>query len=253
MAGKRTEGGVSQPRLASSLRPGDPRDSHTPSDGGPVAGEGPESLRSELRSVARSRIVLGAAKVISEKGLRATADDIADAAGVGRRTLFRHFSTHGEVLAAGISHVLTEYQSRLPGPPQPNQSLEDWLYATATALHSLHRELMGQLFWDIWRPDFPGTPNEVAVMVPTIVEHRRQLASTLAVYAWESAGGGDRPPEWLTDVFVLSGSGFATHALPSHSPAEAASVTTRILLSVLESARDEPGSSRRRATPGSGS
>jgi len=47
-------------------------------------------LADEQRDVARSRILVAAMTVLAQRGLDATVDDVAEASGVNRRTVFRH-------------------------------------------------------------------------------------------------------------------------------------------------------------------
>jgi AcrR family transcriptional regulator len=184
--------------------------------------------------VAQARILQGAATALAERGFDATVDDIAEAAGVGRRTVFRYFATHDEVVGAAVAEIMASYESSIPGPPSPGVELETWLKETALTMHDLNGRVMGRAFWDmnVARPGI--SPDE---------RDRRRIgyAAQLARHAWDLAGGEGRPPSWVVDAFALQLSGFATNCLTDYSVERAARVSARILIAVLNSAlADEP-------------
>ena len=51
----------------------------------------------------RERVLDAAEVVLAEVGVTATMDEIAVAAGIGRRTLFRYFPTREQLIAAAIA------------------------------------------------------------------------------------------------------------------------------------------------------
>ena len=75
-------------------------------------------LRAEQRELARNRILTGARSVLVERGFEGTIDDVAAAAGVSRRTVFRHFPTHEALLVEAIHEIVATVRSSVPGPPQ---------------------------------------------------------------------------------------------------------------------------------------
>ncbi|HEY7947322.1 MAG TPA: helix-turn-helix domain-containing protein [Acidimicrobiales bacterium] len=195
--------------------------------GRPTVGE-------ETRAVVRARIVHGAVTALAEHGFAATVDDIARCAGVSRRTVFRHFATHDEVLAAAATEMLARYDRLMPGPPAPDIELETWLRETAVTLHDLNARLMGAAFWDL-NVERPGiTPAE---------RHRRRVgyATDIAQHAWRAAEGRGRPPSWVVDAFALQLSGFATNCLAGYPAEKAGRVTARVLGVVLAAALSEEG------------
>jgi AcrR family transcriptional regulator len=190
------------------------------------------TLGEETRAVVQARIAQGAAAALAARGFDATVDDIATAAGVSRRTVFRHFATHDEVLAAGLAEILAGYDRLMPGPPEPGADLQIWLRETAVTLHELNARLMGMVFWDM-NVDRPGiSPAE---------RHRRRIgyASQIARHAWHAADGAGRPPPWVVDAFALQLSGFATNCLAGYNAEKAGRVSARILSAVLATALAE--------------
>lgn len=68
-------------------------------------------LRSDARANHR-RLLDTAARLFAERGADVPYEDIADAAGVGRATLYRHFPTREDLLAAILESMLDELQAR---------------------------------------------------------------------------------------------------------------------------------------------
>jgi AcrR family transcriptional regulator len=65
-------------------------------------------------------LLTAAAQLFAERGAEATYEEIAQRAGVGRATLYRHFPTREDLLAAildGILDTLKETAERLPAGP----------------------------------------------------------------------------------------------------------------------------------------
>jgi len=190
------------------------------------------TLGEETRAVVRARIVQGAATALAAGGFDATVDDIAAAAGVGRRTVFRHFATHDQVLAAAVAEIIDNYERLMPGPPGPGADLETWLRETAVTFHDLNARLMGRAFWHM-NVERPG-------ISPAERDRRRVgYATQMARYAWHSAGGVGRPPSWVVDAFALQLSGFATNCLAAYSAEKAGRVSARVLSAVLATALAE--------------
>lgn len=90
----------------------------------------------------REALVTAAAKVFAEAGPEAPLDDIARRAGVGNATLYRHFPTRRDLLAAVYSDelaALRDYAELLREQEPPADALHGWLRALATHLaHTKH-------------------------------------------------------------------------------------------------------------------
>jgi len=203
------------------------------------------TLGEETRALVRGRIVRGAAAALAMHGFAATTDDIATAAGVGRRTVFRHFATHEAVVEAAVSEITSELEREIPKAPAPGVELQAWVEETAITMHDLNTRLIGNAFWDM-NVERPGYS-------PALRDERRRRYSTAAAQgAWGLAGGNGRPPSWVVDAFALQLSGFATHCLEGYSAKRAGQVSARILLAVLASAiaedRDRSSNKRKAIT-----
>lgn len=75
--------------------------------------------RAENRARTRADLVTAARALFARDGFEATtADEIADAAGVSRRTLFRYFATKDEFVFADHAERIAAFESALAGAPR---------------------------------------------------------------------------------------------------------------------------------------
>jgi AcrR family transcriptional regulator len=89
----------------------------------------PRKLRADAKRN-RERILEVAKQVFTRRGAEASMDEIAKRAGIGPGTLYRHFPTRDELLAAVyISQVekLAEAQRRFSAELPPKEALRAWL------------------------------------------------------------------------------------------------------------------------------
>jgi AcrR family transcriptional regulator len=206
-------------------------------DQGPAAYLRP-SLRDDARSQARTRIIEGAMVAIAASGLDATIDEVALAAGVSRRTVFRHFASHGELIAATINEGLRYLGTHLPSAPPPGVDTQTWLSESVVVLHDQTRRLLGRAFWDI-HIDRPDQPVEVTEALLDVVTFRYHFARQFTDSAWLAVGGTGEPPQWVIDAFTFHVSGFAAFALGKYDAQETGQLSARILWLVLKSALKE--------------
>jgi len=214
---------------------------------------GRPTLAEEARGSARERIARGALASIAAKGLDATCDEVADAAGVSRRTVFRHFANHGEILAAGLAELRATMTVGLPGLPTPGTDVEGWLRESAVAMHRLNRQVVGRAFWD-FHVDRPGTPPELRAELAVLRTWRYDVAHGYASAAWSVLGGEPPAAPWVIDAFVLQLSAFASNAMTPHDGERAGVSSARILWAVLSAALHDrapaPGDDPRAAPVG---
>ncbi len=99
----------------------------------------------ERRDAARNRVaLLGAAeRLIAHCGIDAvTMDAVAEAAGVGKGTVFRRFESREGLMGALLNHSETEWQAAvLEGPPPLGPGAEPWERLLAFGRSRLERTL----------------------------------------------------------------------------------------------------------------
>jgi hypothetical protein len=123
-------------------------DSPETDDGGSITLPRP-TLREDSRNHARARIVSGAKVAVAKWGLDATVDQIADESGVSRRTVFRQFSSHAELLLATLEEIRLLFEAGIPTAPSTGEDLEGWLIESTVKIHELFRSTLGRGFWDL--------------------------------------------------------------------------------------------------------
>jgi AcrR family transcriptional regulator len=175
---------------------------------------------------------------VAASGLDATIDEVALAAGVSRRTVFRHFASHGELIAATIDEGLRYLGTHLPTSPPSGMDTRTWLNESVITLHDQTRRLLGRAFWDI-HVDRPHQPPEVTAALLDVVAFRYGFARQFSNTAWQAVGGEGEAPQWVADAFTFHVSGFAAFALNKNSAEESGLISSRILWVVLMAALAE--------------
>ena len=210
--------------------------------GGAMASDLPDAtqptLRERAREHARSRIIHGSLKALAASGLDATIDEVAAAAGVSRRTVFRYFANQADLTLATLNEVRRQLDEGMPGPPPPDVDLESWLTQSVVKVHELFRTLIGRFFWDLYTERHHISP-EVSARIAGASALRQRYAKTFADGTWRAAGGEGETPSWVVDAFALHSSGFATNAFPLYSAEETGQLCARLLWLTLTTALAE--------------
>jgi AcrR family transcriptional regulator len=151
------------------------------------------SARSLRADAARNReqLLAAAEAEFAERGLDASIADIARRAGVAKGTVFRHFATKEELIAAivgGHFAALTDTAQRLLDSPDPGTALLEFLTLAAEGLqrHDL---------------SFLQTVTEGDSMVAQLRDQLHASIDALVERAREA--GAVRPDVTGTDVFLL--------------------------------------------------
>jgi AcrR family transcriptional regulator len=150
-------------------------------------------LQQKHQQLTANALIGAAERGLITHGLDVTIEEIAALAGVGRRTVFRHFATRDELLdcaldaglAAGVD-VLPEYHG---GDWLP------WLADVALAWHT-GCATWRRAIWDLRTRPLP----------PRLVRHRDEPRRQLAGFVqklWEAAGGEGPAPDSLACVFAI--------------------------------------------------
>jgi AcrR family transcriptional regulator len=196
-------------------------------------------LAEEVRDVTRTRILRAAAGVLAERGLDTTMDDVAEAAAMGRRTIFRYFETRDRLIAAVMCDWLRSYSQQIPRPAD-GEDVETYLTELLSATHRLNAE-NGRIYWEIAALG-DGLSDDLRAAAAERLKGRKNFVQGASATLWKMAGGKHRPPGWLVDAFAVHLSAFTTKALSGdfgRSPKEVAEVSTRMLLAALRVALEE--------------
>lgn len=195
------------------------------------------SLAEEQREAARSRIVRAACAVLARRGLSATVDDVAELAGVSRRTVFRHFVSRESLFAVAIREGTDRYGQQLPKAPEGGD-LRQWLVDMLTVTHQLNAR-NGRVFWELTGIEPGEMSPEIANAAVETRQRRNDFATKVARLVWQARGGPDDPPTWVVDTVAVHLSGFTTQCLASdlaRSPDEVARVSAEVIDAAMTAA-----------------
>ncbi|WP_214402912.1 TetR/AcrR family transcriptional regulator [Pseudonocardia lacus] len=208
-------------------------------------------LAVEHRDAARARILHAARVVLADRGLAATVDDVADAAGVNRRTVFRHFTTRDALFTAAIREGVRRYAQQIP-PAPADGDLRAWLLDLLQVTHRLNAR-NGRVYWELAVLPPEDLSGELAEAAAERRASRKQFASKVTARVWQARGGPGEPPEWLVDAVAVQLSSFCTQSLAGdfgRTPDEVAAVSARVVEAVLVAALPEDGGAVRRGGSG---
>jgi TetR/AcrR family transcriptional regulator of autoinduction and epiphytic fitness len=215
------------------------------SPGGSVPGTGGVtvlSLASEQREVAQQRILRAAGAALAARGLAATVEDVAEAAGVSRRTVFRHFATRDALFVEVIRAGVRRYAEQLPAAPAPGGDLSGWLAGLLAVTHRLNAR-NGRVFWDLVGVRVADLSPDLAAAAAECRDSRNRFAVTVTGFLWKARGGRAAPPPWLTDAVAVQLSGFTTQSLAGdlgRSPDQVAQVSAQVIEAALAAALAGP-------------
>jgi AcrR family transcriptional regulator len=161
------------------------------------------------RDRVREQIVRGARAQLAAHGLSVRVEDVAVAAGVSRRTVFRYFATREALLAAALAESMRSYGEHVPRP-HDGVVLEEWLEEAFVAIHRMNAH-HGRVYFELAAS--AGLEGELAEIAEVRRSARAQLVRGFARTAWQLGGGRGRPPRWLHDTVAVTLSTFATEAL----------------------------------------
>jgi AcrR family transcriptional regulator len=171
-----------------------------------------DELLDNPKSLTRYRVLRAARPLLAERGLSVSMDDIAEAAGVSRRSLFRHFDSRNaliaDVLGSSIEIFGGEFENALDG----EGDLRDWLEALTRRLLTVQGG-GGVAFWQLTSAADEDLPPEFAAVNQQRRRNRRLLTEVVADAAWRRAGGRKPCPTVVADAVALTFSTFTTHSL----------------------------------------
>ena len=160
----------------------------------------------------RERAVRAAQALVAEKGLEVSMDDIAVAAGVGRRSLFRYFESRDDLVAEGLARSLDWFGRHLAAHEPCGEDLDEWLVSLARYVHRTCLDA-GKGLWQMAAADNDDLPEPIAALNRRRRADRRRWTAEMANRAWTSSGGGGETPEVVLDAFSMFLSSFSTRSL----------------------------------------
>lgn len=158
------------------------------------------------RQAVIDHVLACARRLVLTTGLDVTMDQLADASGVSRRTLFRHFATREKLLAAAFEAGMAGYRHQLP---RFDGDLDRWLRATCETVHRLNSTIGPGFFELASRSDLP--PDLAAAESRRRREFRAAMVD-ITNTLWGASGRTGPAPTILATTVTLHLSPFFTAA-----------------------------------------
>jgi AcrR family transcriptional regulator len=153
-----------------------------------MTGTATQTIANAKRQATVDVILAAARQLLLARGLDVTMDDIAEEAGVSRRTLFRHFESRERLIAESLEAGIQLYGELLPSF---EGDWKAWLRGVCDAAHEMQAGY-GPGYWELTsRADLP--PEIVAVEARRRTR-RHDAMARIAGKLWREAGGDDDPP-----------------------------------------------------------
>ncbi|NUS94910.1 MAG: TetR/AcrR family transcriptional regulator [Nocardia sp.] len=151
----------------------------------------PVSGSSRRMRATTDAIVDAARRAMHEHGLDVTVDEIAILAGVGRRTVFRHFATRESLIQAAIAAGFADFSDSLPA--YDGTGWQRWLTELVGQVHQRTADA-GRIIRHLRTRRLP--PGLAAVHEENLLALHHMYA-TVTGTLWTAAGGSGTPPEQL--------------------------------------------------------
>lgn len=206
-----------------------------------------QTLEEQRRQITEKHLVRAARRVVAQKGLTTRMEDVAAAAGVSRRTVFRYFRTRDKILVAALETGIRSFREHLPRRDASADPVQ-WLEASLLAIHRMNAQ-HGRLYWEIALGN--DLPSSLAATRQKRHEGRLNLVRWFSNEAWKAFGGEGKPPAWLVDAVAVQLSAFATQSLVidfQRTPEQSGRLAAKVLRTLITEALRERGygSSKRR-------
>ena len=207
-----------------------------------------DELLDNPKSLTRYRVLRSARPLLAERGLSISMDDIAEAAGISRRSLFRHFESRDALIADALESSIEIFDRELHGALAGEGELRGWLAELTRRLLMVQRGA-GVAYWQLASAADEELPPELEAVNQQRRKNRRKLTEVVAHTAWRRAGGRTPCPTVVTDAVALTISTFTTHSLLDDydmSLDRTVELTVAVLTAVINEELADAG--RRRST-----
>ena len=161
------------------------------------------------------RVLRAAQRVVTATGLHASMDDIAAEAGVGRRSLFRHFGSRDNLVAQAVTLALDAYGrevARTTTTVVDDRPPGDWLEDLISKSHRAHLDA-GVGLWQLAAADDADLPGPLAEVNRRRRAARAEWTRSVAEALWSRSGHRGDAPQAVVDGVGLAVSSFATRSM----------------------------------------
>ncbi|WP_327151862.1 TetR/AcrR family transcriptional regulator [Nocardia sp. NBC_01329] len=188
------------------------------------------SVPSRRTRATTDAIVDAARRAMHEHGLDVTVDEIAALAGVGRRTVFRHFATRENLIQVAMAAGFADFSDSLPH--YDGTDWQQWLTELVRQVHHRTAEAGRTIRHLRTRRLPPG----LAAAHDENLAALHQLFTAVTGTVWAAAGGSGTPPEQLRRTVAAHLSPLFTQAVlldAEGTPEFAAEIATAAITATL--------------------
>jgi len=190
-----------------------------------------DSVSAAKRRAATDHVLSATRRLLGSEGLDVTMDQIADASGVSRRTLFRQFETRERLIAAAFANGMRRYGDLLPAP---SDHWQGWIHDLCEVAHRMNASY-GAGYWEMQtRADLPP---ELAKVERRRREARQAAMRRIADNLWSASGGTAQTPEMLVHCVGAHLSAHFTAAVvgdADSTPETAAALAEHAIVATLQ-------------------
>lgn len=190
-----------------------------------------EEISAAKRRAASDHVLAATRRLVGAEGLDVTMDQIAEASGVSRRTLFRHFETRERLVAAALDTGMKRYGEQLPAL---TGDWRTWLRETCTVAHQLNASY-GPGYWELTtRTDLLP---DLAAVERRRRDARRGAMARIADTLWAAAGGVGPTPAAVVAATGAHLSAHFTEAVRTDVGADVATAVELAEAAILDALR----------------
>jgi AcrR family transcriptional regulator len=166
------------------------------------------SLADAKRRGAREHVLTATRRHVLAHGLDVSMDDLAEVAGVSRRTLFRMFGSREHLIAQGFAVAADDFGREIPGF---DGDLPAWIRALCDHAHR-RNAAAGPGYWEFTtRADLPP---DIAEQQSQHRRDSRRGMTSLTRRVWQAAGrSGEPPAPMITEVSAYLSAHFTAAVL----------------------------------------
>ena len=214
-----------------------------------------DAFLDDPKAVFRFKVLRATRRLIAKKGLDISMDDVADAAGIARRTLFRHVDSRDSLVADALSSALDWYDARLGHSTQvdlADKPLDEWISDLALSTMQIQIDA-GRGLWQLAATPDQELPLELATVNKRRRTTRRTSTAATAAIIWQRAGGTGACPLLVVDATAIVMSSFTTRSMTEDFGLDVTAVAHSIgtILATVVSAQVALQAISHRATPSS--
>lgn len=175
-----------------------------------------------------------ARQLIADRGLAVSMDDIAEASGIARRTLFRHVQSRDALLADALNLALDQYETQLVELSKVELPLHQWLPTAVRIVHIANLQA-GRGVWELAAAREAQLSEELVRVNMRRAEIRQRTTRMLADTAWRIATDAPEAPSDVVDAFALCLSTFVTQSMTADftTSIDALVATTALMLEMF--------------------